>query len=137
MRYSSIIGARQSRSTRADVGVEVAYEEIGQAGESRARYCPSFHQAVELLGRRWNGVILHALMAHIERFSEIRAAIPGLSDRLLAERLRELEGAGLLSRTCPVATGAPRYVLTAKGRALGPAVDAISCWAAEWGQVSD
>jgi DNA-binding HxlR family transcriptional regulator len=77
------------------LGVEVANEEIAPVGEDRGRYCPSFHQTVELLGRRWNGVILQALMAHAERFSEIRAVIPGLSDRLLAERLRELEREGL------------------------------------------
>jgi len=115
----------------------VANEEIAPVGEDRGRYCPSFHQTVELLGRRWNGVILQALMAHAERFSEIRAVIPGLSDRLLAERLRELEREGLLSRICPVTTGTPRYVLTAKGRALGPVIDAISSWAADWSQVAD
>ncbi|WP_246169399.1 winged helix-turn-helix transcriptional regulator [Actinotalea subterranea] len=116
---------------------EVADEAVGPAGDDCGRYCPSFHQTVELLGRRWNGVILHALMAHAERFSEIRAVIPGLSDRLLAERLRELEREGLLSRTCPVGAGAPRYVLTTKGRALGPVIDAISSWATEWSRAAD
>ncbi|RPF26185.1 winged helix-turn-helix transcriptional regulator [Georgenia muralis] len=115
----------------------MADEGSGLMGGDCGRYCPSFHQTVELLGRRWNGVILHALMAHAERFSEIRAAIPGLSDRLLAERLRELEREGLLSRTCPVSSGAPRYVLTAKGRALEPVIDSISSWASDWSQVAD
>lgn len=119
------------------MGVEVADEAIGPVGDNCGHYCPSFHQTVELLGRRWNGVILHALMAHAERFSEIRAVIPGLSDRLLTERLRELEREGLLSRTCPVTTGAPRYVLTAKGQALGPVIDAITSWATEWSQAAD
>ncbi|QZY27759.1 winged helix-turn-helix transcriptional regulator [Nocardioides coralli] len=102
-----------------------------ESGECR-RYCPSFHHTVELLGRRWNGVILHTLMGTAGRFGEIRAVIPGLSDRLLAERLRELEGEGLVSRRCSGVSGAPRYQLTAKGRALEPVIDAIALWAAEW-----
>lgn len=112
-------------------------QEIAPAEGDRRPYCPSFHRTVELVGRRWNGVILHALMAHAERFSEIRAAIPGLSDRMLAERLRELEREGLLSRICPVTTAAPRYVLTPKGRALGPIIEAVSSWAADWSQGAD
>lgn len=119
------------------MGVEVTDGTIGLVGDDCGRYCPSFHQTVELLGRRWNGVILHALMARAERFGEIRAVIPGLSDRLLAERLRELEREGLLSRICPGTSGAPRYVLTAKGQALGPVIDAISSWAADWAQAAD
>jgi len=115
----------------------VANEVNGSVNADRRRYCPSFHQTVELLGRRWNGVILHALMGHAERFGEIRAAIPGLSDRLLTERLRELEREGLVSRNCPGAAGAPRYELTAKGQALGSVVDAISSWAADWRPVAD
>ncbi len=110
---------------------------VGPVENGRERYCPSFHQTVELLGRRWNGVILQALMTHTERFGEIRAAIPGLSDRLLTERLRELEREGLLSRICSGASSVPRYVLTAKGQALAPVVDAISAWAADWSPVAD
>lgn len=112
-------------------------EAIGPVRDERGRYCPSYHHTVELLGRRWNGVILHALMARAERFGEIRAAIPGLSDRLLTERLRELEREGLLSRICPDTQGAPRYELTAKGQALGPVIEAISSWAADWSPVTD
>ena len=54
-------------------------------------FCPLYHRAVELIGRRWTGAILRALLAGIERFSDLTAAIPGLSDRLLSERLKELE----------------------------------------------
>lgn len=110
---------------------------IGPVGDDCGRYCPSFHQTVELLGRRWNGVILHALMTRAERFGEIHAAIPGISDRLLAERLRELEREGFLSRICPGISCAPRYLLTPKGRALGPVIDAISAWAADWNPVAE
>ncbi len=110
---------------------------VDPVDDGRERYCPSFHHTIELLGRRWNGVILQALMTHTERFGEIRDAIPGLSDRLLAERLRELEREGFLSRICPNVSSIPRYVLTAKGQALAPVVDAISAWAADWSPVTD
>lgn len=102
------------------------------ASDDCRRYCPSFHHTIELLGRRWNGVILHTLMGNAGRFGEIRAMIPGLSDRLLTERLRELEGEGLVARRCAGASTAPRYQLTAKGQALEPVIDAVAAWAADW-----
>ncbi len=105
---------------------------VNEPGGDCRRYCPSFHHTIELLGRRWNGVILHTLMGNAGRFGEIRALIPGLSDRLLTERLRELEGEGLVARRCAGTSAAPRYQLTAKGRALEPVIDAIAAWAAEW-----
>ena len=58
-------------------------------------FCPYFHEAVELIGKRWTGVILRELMHGSVRFSDLRAAVPGLSDRLLSERLKELEAAGV------------------------------------------
>lgn len=95
-------------------------------------YCAVFHRAIELIGRRWNGVIVRALLAGGQRFSDVRAAVPGLSDRLLAERLRELEHEGVVTRACPSSTGGARYSLTAKGQALAPVLDAVSSWAATW-----
>lgn len=103
-----------------------------EAGGDCRRYCASFHHTIELLGRRWNGVILHTLMGTAGRFGEIRAVIPGLSDRLLSERLRELEGEGLVVRRCAGVSGSPQYHLTTKGRSLEPVIDAIAAWAAEW-----
>lgn len=98
--------------------------------DESGRYCESFHQAVELLGRRWNGVIIQALLTGTDRFNGIRAAIPGVSDRMLSERLRQLEREELLIRVCPESLTGPRYVLTEKGKALGPVLEAISAWAA-------
>ena len=57
---------------------------------SRGAVCPLYHQAVELLGRRWTGAIVAALAGGAIRFGEIAAAVPGLSDRMLSERLKEL-----------------------------------------------
>ena len=54
-------------------------------------FCPRFQYAIELIGRRWLGAIVRVLVTGPARFNESLAAIPGLSDRLLTERLRELE----------------------------------------------
>jgi DNA-binding HxlR family transcriptional regulator len=95
-------------------------------------YCPVFHRAVELIGRRWNGPIIRALLDGAERFGEIRSSIPGLTDRLLAQRLRELECEGVVERACSTASTVPHYALTAKGRSLAPVIDSIAEWAAAW-----
>ncbi|MEK8174694.1 helix-turn-helix domain-containing protein [Streptomyces sp. M19] len=60
--------------------------------------CVRFHAAIELIGSRWSGAIIQALFTGRHRFAHIRAAIPGLSDTMLAQRLRTLEGAGLIER---------------------------------------
>ena len=96
-------------------------------------FCPLYHQAVELIGRRWTGAILRAMMAGATRFSDITAAIPALSDRLLSERLKELEQHGIVSRTViPNTPVRIEYRLTDKGLALSGVVEAISVWAANW-----
>jgi DNA-binding HxlR family transcriptional regulator len=95
--------------------------------------CPYYHQAVELVGKRWTGAIVGALMPAPRRFSEIANAIPQISDRLLSNRLRELEAKGLVVRQ--VFPGSPvrvQYTLTPKGRALEPAVSALRLWARQW-----
>ena len=97
------------------------------------RVCAVFHRAVELIGRRWTGAVIQVMLSGSVRFSEIRAAIPGISDRLLAERLRELEEELVVSRE--VQDGRPPqvfYRLTDKGRGLAPVLDAISAWAHRW-----
>lgn len=96
-------------------------------------FCPRYHHAVELIGRRWTGAILRLLIARPHRFNELLAAVPGLSDRLLTERLKELEAEGLLERR--VIAGPPvrvEYELTQMGSELGPVVWDIAGWAEKW-----
>jgi DNA-binding HxlR family transcriptional regulator len=96
-------------------------------------FCPYFHNAVELIGRRWTGAIVRAMLAGCCRFSDISDAIPGLSDRLLSERLKELEGAGVVDRTVyPETPVRITYALTEKGLALTHVMDAIAQWAHDW-----
>lgn len=71
---------------------------VTPAAGSDEAYCARFHYAIELIGRRWTGAILIALASGRERYSEVRDAIPGLSDRMRCDRLRELEAAGLVRR---------------------------------------
>ena len=95
--------------------------------------CPDFHAAVEMVGRRWTGAILWALSAGPLYFAELRDAVPGMSDRLLSARLRELETEGLVERS--VHAGAPArvsYALTDKGHALEPALRELRDWARSW-----
>jgi DNA-binding HxlR family transcriptional regulator len=58
-------------------------------GGRAASCCPFYHEAVELVGKRWTGAILRVLMDSPLRFSEIAQAVPELSDRLLSERMKE------------------------------------------------
>lgn len=98
-----------------------------------APFCPRFHKAVELVGRRWTGAIIRALLADRHRFNEISAVVPGLSDRMLSERLRELEAEGIVERiVLPEFPVRIDYRLTAKGSALAGVVAAVSEWADTW-----
>ncbi|HET7738462.1 MAG TPA: helix-turn-helix domain-containing protein, partial [Tepidiformaceae bacterium] len=97
-------------------------------------YCPSFHAAIELIGRRWTGAIVRTMLAGSFRFSDILAGVPGLSDRLLSQRLRELEAAGVVTRTVyPETPVRIEYQLTEKGRELDKIVGDLSEWADRWG----
>jgi DNA-binding HxlR family transcriptional regulator len=95
--------------------------------------CPHFHAAIELIGKRWTGAILCSLAEGPLRFGELTRTVPGLSDRLLSQRLRELEDEGLVERE--VEPGTPvrvTYSLTQKGVELRPALDELKRWAKSW-----
>jgi DNA-binding HxlR family transcriptional regulator len=97
--------------------------------------CPFYHEAVELIGRRWTGAIVAVMMQSSGpmRFSEIAHAVPQLSDRLLSERMKELEARGVVERC--VTAGPPvkvEYALTDMGRSLKPAIAELKAWAQRW-----
>lgn len=98
--------------------------------------CAPFHHAIELIGRKWTGAIISLLLQSRCRFATLRDAIPDITDRMLSERLQELESEGILDRTViPETPVRVEYSLTKKGRALAAAVEAISDWAHKWGTV--
>lgn len=95
--------------------------------------CNAFHAAIELIGRRWTGAIIFLLLRSRCRFATLRDAIPDITDRMLSERLQELEQEGIVERTVlPDPPVRVEYSLTPKGRALATAVDAIGEWAHKW-----
>ena len=99
----------------------------------RQTCCTEYHHAAELVGKRWTGAILFVLMDGPTRFSEFKRLVPDLSDRLLSERMKELEAEGIVQRRViddtPVRV---EYCLTDKGEALEPAVRALKRWANAW-----
>jgi DNA-binding HxlR family transcriptional regulator len=96
-------------------------------------FCPIFHRAIELIGARWTGAIVRALLNDVSRFSELSDTIPGLSDRMLSERLKELEAEGIVVREVTPSTPVRvEYRLTDKGRGLASVFESVSEWAAEW-----
>jgi DNA-binding HxlR family transcriptional regulator len=100
---------------------------------SLSGFCPLYHRAIEIIGRRWTGAIVRALLSGDRRFCQIRSTIPGLSDRLLSERLKELEMEGIVDRTVQPDTPVRiEYRLSRKGEALAAVVQSVSYWAEEW-----
>jgi DNA-binding HxlR family transcriptional regulator len=101
--------------------------------EAEGTVCQHFQRAAEVLGRRWNPQIVRVLLGRPQRFGEIREAIPGISDHLLSERLKQLEAEGILRRE--VTDGRPvliEYSLTPAGADLHGAIGAIGAWAERW-----
>jgi DNA-binding HxlR family transcriptional regulator len=96
--------------------------------------CSKFHRASELIGRRWTGAIIFVLMESPRcRFATLRKEIPDITDRMLSERLFELEQEGIVARTViPESPVRVEYALTKKGRELAAAIDAIGDWAKKW-----
>ena len=95
--------------------------------------CARFHRASELIGRRWTGAIIFVLLKSRCLFAVLGAAIPDITDRMLSDRLRELEAEGIIERTVvPETPVRVEYALTKKGRALLPAIDAMTDWAHKW-----
>ncbi|MEB3101107.1 winged helix-turn-helix transcriptional regulator [Ferviditalea candida] len=94
------------------------------------KLCPKFEQAFELLGKRWTGLIIRVLLTGPKRFKDISALIPGVSDKMLTERFKELEAAEVLIRNVyPETPVRIEYELTEKGRMLEPVLDEVQKWA--------
>ncbi|MBU5312792.1 helix-turn-helix transcriptional regulator [Tissierella carlieri] len=100
----------------------------------RYHLCPKFEDAFELLGKRWTGLIIRTLLNGQKRFTDISAAIPNMSARMLTERFKELEQEGIVIRKVyPETPVRIEYELTDKGKELSTAMDEIQKWAEKWG----
>ena len=124
------MAATAAQSSNGGATRETAATTAVEGGRSPC--CHLYHRAIELVGKRWTGAILLVLMDGPLHFSGIRQLVPELSDRLLSERLKELEAEGIVERR--VLEGSPvrvEYSLTPKGRALQPTLHALKEWARE------
>ena len=100
---------------------------------SEFHMCPKFEYAFTLLGKKWTGLIIKVLLSGPKRFSDIKTMIPELSDRMLAERFKELEGEGLVKRIVYAETPVRiEYELTEKGKELEKAMIEVQNWAEKW-----
>jgi DNA-binding HxlR family transcriptional regulator len=101
--------------------------------EGPPQLCRKFHHASELIGRRWTGAIIYVLLRCRCRFATLRGAIPEITDRMLSERLQELEQEGIVERTViPDTPVRVEYTLSVKGRGLATTIEAISTWAEKY-----
>jgi DNA-binding HxlR family transcriptional regulator len=106
---------------------------VKDPAEHKPELCARFHRSIELIGRRWTGAIIYLLLRSRCRFATLRDAIPDITDRMLSERLQELEAEGIIDRTVvPDTPVRVEYALTKKGRALADAMDAIAEWSSKW-----
>jgi DNA-binding HxlR family transcriptional regulator len=128
------VGPERARKRAAVATAERPTERPPGGCEGSPACCPRLHEAVELVGRRWTGAILAVMLqGGSMRFSEIAQAVPALSDRLLSERMKELEARGMVLRRVGGASPARvEYELTSMGRDLAPALSELEAWAHRW-----
>ncbi len=93
--------------------------------------CVRYQRAAEVIGRRWSAAVIRVTLEGPARFTHIQERVDGLSARLLSERLKELEAAGIMERIRRP-DGAAEYRLTQKGLALARVVAEIEAWVAAW-----
>jgi DNA-binding HxlR family transcriptional regulator len=95
--------------------------------------CPRFQHGAEIIGKRWTGLIIKILMPGPLRFSELAERLEVVSDRVISERLKELEAEGIITRSVyPETPVRIEYALTEKGAALEPVIIALQDWAECW-----
>lgn len=104
------------------------------SGNTSANMHEEMRRAFSLLSGKWKLEIMWLLNQRLYRFGELRKAIPGITQHMLTAQLRELEADGLVLRTV-YAEVPPRveYEITGKARGLGPTMEALTAWWAEYG----
>src|SRR5471030_2978007 len=94
--------------------------------------CAKFQEALDLLAKRWTGQIIQALLEGPLRYGELSSYLEVVGDKMLAERLRELEENGIVERTVIEKHIGTQYALTKKGQGLSRVFGDMSNWAEEW-----
>lgn len=94
--------------------------------------CPRLLKGMDIIGKRWSGLIIYQLLSGPQRFCAVQAALP-ISGRLLSERFKDLENEGIVTRAVyPDIPVRIEYSLTDKGRSLEPVVREIQRWSQDW-----
>lgn len=95
--------------------------------------CPKYEAAADILGKKWTGLIIRVLLGGPKRFKEIKEQIPEMSDKMLTDRMKELESLTIIKRTVyPEMPVRIEYDLTPKGRELEPVIESIQKWGEVW-----
>ena len=95
--------------------------------------CQHFQRAAELIARRWAPQIIYAMQTGPRRYTDLKAAIPNISDAILSERLKELETAEIVTRSVePTTPVRIEYALTPRGDALCAVLGELQVWAERW-----
>ncbi|HLQ74530.1 MAG TPA: helix-turn-helix domain-containing protein [Alloiococcus sp.] len=98
--------------------------------EESTTICPKFERTFSILGKKWNGMIIDSLLSSPLRFKDISTRIPGISDRVLVDRLKTLEYEGLVKRV--MIDNTKGYSLSEKGYDLEAVMLEVQRWADEW-----
>lgn len=95
--------------------------------------CPKYESAIQIIGKKWTGLIIRVLLGGPRRFKDIKQQIPEVSDRMLTERMKELEACGIVKREVyPETPVRIEYHLTEKGASLEDVITAIQQWSEDW-----
>lgn len=95
--------------------------------------CPKYEAAADILGKKWTGLIIRVMLGGPKRFKEIKEQIPEMSDKMLTDRMKELESQNIVKRTVyPEMPVRIEYELTPKGRELQPVIESIQSWGEQW-----
>jgi Predicted transcriptional regulators len=95
--------------------------------------CPKYEAAADILGKKWTGLIIRVMLGGPKRFKEIKEQIPEMSDKMLTDRMKELESQNIVKRTVyPEMPVRIEYDLTPKGRELQPVIESIQNWGEHW-----
>ncbi|QAY68623.1 transcriptional regulator [Paenibacillus protaetiae] len=95
--------------------------------------CPKYEAASDILGKKWTGRLIRVLLGGPKRFKEIKEQIPEMSDKMLTDRMKELEAEGIIKRTVyPEMPVRIEYELTLKGKELQPVIETIQKWGEAW-----
>lgn len=98
-----------------------------------SKMCPKYESATDLLGKKWTALIIRVLLGGPKRFKEIKEQIPEMSDKMLTDRMKELEALGVLTRSVyPEMPVRIEYELTDKGRDLEDVILSIQSWGERW-----